>query len=775
LLAREQGLIHQTVALATSSIQDAITEQIVSRMRSLERMVQHWETGTDFPQNVWEQEAALARRHDPYLHNIAWVDPTLQRLRFAPLADEESLLDQELAAETRQQRVLERARDTQEVQIIRVDDAGYMHQKLWIVVPFFRDTHFEGCLIGMLRLQALLTQIVEKVVEDFALVIMEHKELVYTHLQSVSRYKETLSQEIVISLPGLMWRGWLWPTSAVLTHQFFALPFAGLLMGFSTAVLLVSLTYYAQTAQWRALQLTGTNEALRESQQFLQSTLDALPASLVILEETGTIMAVNASWGRCVAAHGLPATVYGVGTNYLEFCAALSARVGSAMHDIIGGIRAVMAQEQTTFASEYACQSTAEPSWFLMRVTRFDGAEGIRVVVAHEDISEMKRAEETLRRQQEALVQSEKLAAMSGILASVAHELNNPLAVIMVQSDVLREHATEESDLQDLAAEINQSAVRCERIVRGFLALARPNAPERTRVQLNEVIAEVMPLLRYTLQLDDITVSLSLADDLPAFWGDMYQLQQVIVNLLTNAQQAVHDAPPPHQITVTTQYEAAQQAIRLMVADTGHGIPLALQHRIFDPFFTTKPPGIGTGLGLSLCQNIINGHGGRLWVESAMGQGACFVVELPVGEVPLPVATTAEAVSLPAVTGKTLLVVDDEVGTTKALVRLFQRDGHTVDTAGNGHVALARLRERSYDLILCDLRMPQLDGPGLYRLIAQEQPHLLPRFVFFTGDTLSPEAKTFLADSSAPYLVKPFRAAAVRQVVQQTLQRLAAA
>jgi CheY-like chemotaxis protein len=124
------------------------------------------------------------------------------------------------------------------------------------------------------------------------------------------------------------------------------------------------------------------------------------------------------------------------------------------------------------------------------------------------------------------------------------------------------------------------------------------------------------------------------------------------------------------------------------------------------------------------------------------------------------------------ITGKALLVIDDEVGTAKALVRLFHRDGHTVDTAANGHLALTQLRRRHYDLILCDLRMPKLDGPGLYRTLAQDQPHLLKRFIFLTGDTLSPEAKAFLEESNAPYLVKPFHAAEVRRIVQQALQRL---
>jgi CheY-like chemotaxis protein/anti-sigma regulatory factor (Ser/Thr protein kinase) len=329
-----------------------------------------------------------------------------------------------------------------------------------------------------------------------------------------------------------------------------------------------------------------------------------------------------------------------------------------------------------------------------------------------------------------------------------------------------------EHDLAEVVTEMHQAAVRCERIVRNFLTLARPNTPERTRVQLNDVLQEALQLLRYTLQLDEIDVVQQLADDLPVLWGDPHQLHQVVVNLLTNAHYALQQAPPPRRIILTTQHDATQQEIRLEVRDTGPGIPLALQARIFEPFFTTKPTGVGTGLGLSLCQSIIAGHEGTLHLESPTDHGARFVVTLPVAVGPSQEPPTPEPLPVSPLTGKTILVIDDEVGTAKALVRLFHRDGHSVDIAANGHLALAQLQERSYDLILCDLRMPKLDGPGLYRALAQDEPQLLPRFIFVTGDTLSPTAKAFLEESQAPYLVKPFHAEEVRQVVQQALHRL---
>jgi CheY-like chemotaxis protein len=211
--------------------------------------------------------------------------------------------------------------------------------------------------------------------------------------------------------------------------------------------------------------------------------------------------------------------------------------------------------------------------------------------------------------------------------------------------------------------------------------------------------------------------------------------------------------------------------VRLEVADIGPGIPPAVQARIFEPFFTTKPPGMGTGLGLPLCQGIVEGHGGTIGVRSASGQGTTFWVELPVGVIPaLPSAHSGQDEAPPPVPSHAILLVDDEPGIIKALTRLLCRDGHTVDTAANGQLALRRLQERAYDLILCDLRMPELDGPGLYRALEQHAPQLCRRFIFLTGDTLSPEVAAFLAQSGVPRLTKPFTAVEVRRTIAQALR-----
>jgi two-component system NtrC family sensor kinase len=381
-------------------------------------------------------------------------------------------------------------------------------------------------------------------------------------------------------------------------------------------------------------------------------------------------------------------------------------------------------------------------------------------------VIERQRATERAQHQHDALVQREKLAAMSALLASVAHELNNPLASIVLHAELLGDEV-QGGVLAHPVAEIAQAAARCERLVRQFLTLARPHPPERVAVALNTLVAETVELLAYAFQVDNVVVHLHLDDQVPPLWGDPHQVQQVLLNLLTNAQQALRTAPGVREVILTTQYDSAQDRITLTVADTGPGVSPELQARIFEPFFTTKPPGVGTGLGLPLCREIIEAHGGTLDVTSAPGHGATFRITLPVEAVPALPPALPPATEKPAVRSLRILIVDDEPSIATGLVRLLRRDGHTVDTATNGRLALAQLAERAYDLILSDVRMPDLDGPSLYRLLERQQPHLCQRFIFLTGDTLEPATQIFLAASGVPCLTKPLRSAEVRRAIQE--------
>ena len=376
--------------------------------------------------------------------------------------------------------------------------------------------------------------------------------------------------------------------------------------------------------------------------------------------------------------------------------------------------------------------------------------------------------EEVVRERTQQLIQTEKLATMGELLAGVAHELNNPLTVVIGQTHLLRQSEAAPAIVQR-AQKIHAAADRCVRIVRNFLALARHHTPERGEVRINDVIREAVELLGYELRTGNVEVVLDLAEDLPVLWADPHRLHQVLVNLIVNAQHAMRGVPSARRLTIATRSDREPNRVRLEVRDTGPGIPPQIRPRIFEPFFTTKPSGQGTGLGLSLCQGIVEEHGGAITVESGPGRGATFLIELPMVTPPVAATKAAPAEVPPPLTPKTILVVDDESEIAAVLAEMLQRAGHRVDVAANGAEALEMLERRGYDLILTDTKMPVLDGVEFYRALERRFPQLCRRLIFVTGDVLDPEKRDFLASTGAPCLPKPFDLDEVRRVAHGLL------
>jgi two-component system NtrC family sensor kinase len=386
-----------------------------------------------------------------------------------------------------------------------------------------------------------------------------------------------------------------------------------------------------------------------------------------------------------------------------------------------------------------------------------------------QDVTKRKAAEEEVRAQREALHLTEKLAAMGELIAGVAHELNNPLAVVLGQASLLRREAGSGRAVERVE-KIAKAADRCARIVKNFLAIARQQPPVRVSVDVNGVLEETLELMAHPLRTDGIEVARALSGDLPALSGDAHQIQQMLLNLLSNAQQALRDAPAPRKITVSTCHEAESARIVLVVADNGPGIPAATQGRIFDPFFTTKPAGMGTGLGLPLCRGIVESHAGTIAVESSPGGGARFRIVLPVGSIPPEPIASSPIPSSADPRGKRILVVDDEPAMAELLAELLSDEGHQVDVAENGKAALVRMESTRYDAVISDLRMPELDGPGLYQEAARRYPELIERFGFITGDNLAQETWDFLARTAAPRLAKPFSNDELQRLVRRIVE-----
>ncbi len=388
-----------------------------------------------------------------------------------------------------------------------------------------------------------------------------------------------------------------------------------------------------------------------------------------------------------------------------------------------------------------------------------------RVLAMTRDITDRKEAAEALARQREALYQREKLAALGSLLAGVAHELNNPLAVVVARAVLLEE--ADHPPTRAAAAKIRAAAERCARIVRTFLAMARQRPPERGPIVVNDLTTAALDVLGYGLRTSGIEVALALEPDLPSISADADQIHQVFMNLLVNAQQALQDWSPPRRIQIASRLDPGGNAIRVVVADNGPGIPEALRARVFEPYFTTKPLGVGIGVGLSVSLGIIEAHGGTLTLEHPLEGGTAFTIVLPVEPAAEPVAVTPP-LPVVAAAGR-VLVVDDEAEMRDMLREILEGDGHRIATAGSGREALERMSSETYDVILTDLRMPDLDGQALFREIAERWPEHAAGVVFITGDTLAPALRELAGENGLPVIEKPFLPSEVRRVIAEVM------
>jgi PAS domain S-box-containing protein len=384
------------------------------------------------------------------------------------------------------------------------------------------------------------------------------------------------------------------------------------------------------------------------------------------------------------------------------------------------------------------------------------------------DLAERQNAAREIERQRDALRQSEKLTAMGSLLAGVAHELNNPLAIVLGRAALLEEKAAGQSAIEGDARRIREAAERCARIVRTFLGMARQQRPERGPVAINDVVTAALDITAYSVRTSNIDVALDLAADIPLILADADQLHQVILNLIVNAQQALQERPAPRRILATSRFDAASAQVHASVADNGPGIPEHLRARVFEPYFTTKPTGIGTGVGLAVSLAIVEAHGGTLTVDCPADGGTVFNVALPVVCVDAAGADAAPAtVPRMSTDRRKILIVDDEADIRETLAQILIAVGHRVATAGSGRDALDRLAGEHYDVILTDMRMPDLDGRALYQEIERRWPRRTARVVFVTGDTLSPSLREFVERSDRPVIEKPFMPSDVRRIVAE--------
>lgn len=381
------------------------------------------------------------------------------------------------------------------------------------------------------------------------------------------------------------------------------------------------------------------------------------------------------------------------------------------------------------------------------------------------DVTERQRLDEQARNVQHQLLHADKMAALGQTVSGVAHELNNPLATILSWAERLGERDLDETSRRG-AGIIAAEAERAARIVRNLLTFARKRQSTRAVVDLNLVVRDTLALRAHDRRGTRLRLREELTPELPGVFADAHQIQQILLNLVINAEQALRANSDGGAITVRSGAASDRTLVFLEVEDNGPGVPPELRERIFDPFFTTKDVGQGTGLGLSVVYALVKEHAGRISLDEPAGGGARFRIELPAGGVPeQPVVPSGSPRSASA----SVLVVEDEQALAAAVVETLADAGFTVTYAPDGERALTRLQERRFDVMVCDITMPRMDGMTLFRTMRTVPGIEAPPVIFVTGEVEGVEVARFLAESGSPWLAKPFRLADLLEAVGRVL------
>jgi PAS domain S-box-containing protein len=538
---------------------------------------------------------------------------------------------------------------------------------------------------------------------------------------------------------------------------------SGLLIALAVVVLGARITYSLRADRRYATLLE--NEVASQTRSLMDSfaataaaernlrlVMESMPDAILLVDPEGRILESNEP-ARAMGALSRPPD----GRTLFEF---VDRETAALVRDRLNG--AFLGHVQRFEVSFTRDDGTRGISAVMYAPVR-EGSKITRVLAWARDITDQRRTEAQYQ-------QAEKLAAMGQLVSGVAHEINNPAAIIsgFAQTLLLDELKPDQRDILQM---VYDEATRIGRITSNLLAFARAGGRQRALVDLNDIARRTFALRSYHLSTLNITVSLDLDPAEPKIWADGSELQQMLLNLLINAEQALVTTDGTRVITVRTR--ADDDEARLEVADSGPGVPADIRDKIFDPFFTTKPEGVGTGLGLSICYGIAREHGGRIWVDSGPGGGARFGVLLPrdprlerrpAVERPVPDATTGELA---------VLVVDDETALRDALLRFLNRRGITGEGVADGAAALQVLRLRSFDVIVSDVRMPGMNGGEFLDALRRDWPQLVSRLVFSTGDTFAPDTAELLRASGVPTVTKPFDFAALEQVIREIASRRA--
>ena len=499
--------------------------------------------------------------------------------------------------------------------------------------------------------------------------------------------------------------------------------------------------------------------ATASAERNLRLLMEAVPDAITVVDRDGRVLDENSSGRVLVNAAPGDAREIGGRRSALGWLEGTGARI--ARENLAAAFDGELRRFEVPFQRPDGSEGTGQ---VLLAPVR-EGGRIPKVLVLVRDITEQ-------RRTQTQLQQAEKLAAMGQLVSGVAHEINNPAAIISGFAQTLLLDQLP-ADQRETVQMMYDEATRIGRITSNLLAFARAGSKERTLVELNEIVRRTFALRSYYLTTLTITVNLELDEANPKAWANGSEVQQLLLNLLINAEQALTTVQGRRVISIRTM-SAGDDGVELQVADTGPGIPIDIQEKIFDPFFTTKPEGMGTGLGLSICYGIAHDHGGRIAVHSVPGNGATFTLTLPRDartrqrSTPSPMPIPEEARE--SDDALSVLLIDDEEGLRRAVVTFLKRRGMHVIAVEDGGDALRVLRRERFDVIVSDVRMPGMSGGEFLERLRREHPAMVNRLIFTTGDTFASDTSSLLRDAGVPSLVKPYDFAKLEGVVRKVAE-----
>ncbi|HEY3176540.1 MAG TPA: response regulator [Candidatus Polarisedimenticolia bacterium] len=388
-----------------------------------------------------------------------------------------------------------------------------------------------------------------------------------------------------------------------------------------------------------------------------------------------------------------------------------------------------------------------------------------------EDITQRVRAEREREQLRARLAQSEKMSAIGLFVAGAAHELNNPLTSVLGYAQLLA-GKYQDPDLQRCLEKISAGASRCKMIVENLMAFAKAHRLEKIPLDFGVLLREALAVYQDRLTQAGVRIELDLSPDLPRSMADPEQINQAFLRILDNACKALSSHEGERTLTVSASADRGR--ILIEFSDSGPGIPEEVMGRIYEPFFTTRQVGQGQGLGLSVAYGMVTAHAGRISTRNRPGGGATVSLEFPIVRKEA-IVEAAPPPDLQAPLERPaehrILIVDDEEVVRELLMDILEGERHRIDTAGNGLEGLRKIETGEYDLVILDLKMPDMSGQQMYDEMSRRRPELLPRTMFITADTVTPEVERFLRRVRRPCVIKPFAIDNVLSAVRGILSR----